>query len=114
MTKILAINPGSTSTKIAVFKNHEQVFIKNIKHSSEDLEGFKKITDQNDYRKDIILNTLKENNIDIHSLNVIIGRGGLVKPIPSGIYKVNELLKEHLTMGYSGQHASNLGGTYCG
>lgn len=110
MTKILAINPGSTSTKIAVFKNHEQVFIKNIKHSSEDLEGFKKITDQNDYRKDIILNTLKENNIDIHSLNVIIGRGGLVKPIPSGIYKVNELLKEHLTMGYSGQHASNLGG----
>ena len=110
MTKILAINPGSTSTKIAVFENYEQVFIKNIKHSSEDLEGFQKITDQSDFRRDIILNTLKENNIDIKTLTVIIGRGGLIKPIPSGIYKVNELLKEHLTIGYTGEHASNLGG----
>jgi len=110
MTKILAINPGSTSTKIAVFENYEQVFIKNIKHSSEDLEGFQKITDQSDFRRDIILNTLKENNIDINTLAVIIGRGGLIKPIPSGIYKVNELLKEHLTIGYTGEHASNLGG----
>lgn len=110
MTKILAINPGSTSTKIAVFENYEQVFIKNIKHSSEDLEGFQKITDQSDYRKDIILNTLKENNIDINTLSVIIGRGGLIKPIPSGIYKVNDLLKKHLTIGFTGEHASNLGG----
>ena len=110
MTKILAINPGSTSTKIAVFENHEQVFIKNIKHTSEELEDFQKITDQTEFRKDIIINTLKENNIDIHSINFVIGRGGLIKPIPSGIYKVNELLKEHLIMGFTGEHASNLGG----
>lgn len=110
MTKILAINPGSTSTKIAVFEDQEQVFIKNIKHTSEELEGFKKITDQSDFRKDIIINVLSENNIDIHSLQMVIGRGGLIKPIPSGIYKVNDLLKEHLIMGYTGEHASNLGG----
>ena len=110
MTKILAINPGSTSTKIAVFENNDQIFIKNIKHTSEELEGFLKITDQAEFRKNIILNTLKENNIDIESLNFVIGRGGLMKPIPSGIYKVNELLKEHLMIGYSGEHASNLGG----
>jgi len=110
MTKILAINPGSTSTKIAVFEDQEQVFIKNIKHTSEELEGFKKITDQSDFRKDIIINVLSENNIDIHSLQMVIGRGGLIKPIPSGIYKVNPLLKEHLIMGFTGEHASNLGG----
>jgi len=110
MTKILAINPGSTSTKIAVFEDQEQVFIKNIKHTSEELEGFKKITDQSDFRKNIIINVLSENNIDIHSLQMVIGRGGLIKPIPSGIYKVNDLLKEHLIMGYTGEHASNLGG----
>jgi butyrate kinase len=91
MTKILAINPGSTSTKIAVFENNEQVFIKNIKHTSEELVGFQKITDQTEFRKDIIINTLKENNIDINSLNFVIGRGGLIKPIPSGIYKVNDI-----------------------
>lgn len=110
MTKILAINPGSTSTKIAVFEDQEQVFIKNIKHTSEELEGFKKITDQSDFRKNIIINVLSENNIDIHSLQMVIGRGGLIKPIPSGIYKVNDLLKEHLIMGFTGEHASNLGG----
>ncbi len=110
MTKILAINPGSTSTKIAVFENNDQIFIKNIKHSSEELEGFQKITDQAEFRKNIIINTLKEHNIEIETLNFVIGRGGLMKPIPSGIYKVNDLLKEHLMIGFSGEHASNLGG----
>jgi butyrate kinase len=110
MTKILAINPGSTSTKIAVFENNDQIFIKNIKHTSEELEGFHKITDQAEFRKNIIINTLKENNIEIETLNFVIGRGGLMKPIPSGIYKVNDLLKEHLMIGFSGEHASNLGG----
>ncbi len=110
MQKILAINPGSTSTKIAVFENETEVFVKNIKHSSEELAGFASIIEQNDFRKETIYNVLKENNIDITTINVVIGRGGLVKPIPSGTYEVNDLLKEHLTIGYSGQHASNLGG----
>ena len=110
MTQILAINPGSTSTKIAVFENNKQVFIKNIKHSADELAPFKKITDQVGFRKAIILNTLRENEIEVEAIQFVIGRGGLIKPIPSGTYKVNELLKEHLTIGYSGEHASNLGG----
>ncbi len=108
--RILVINPGSTSTKIAVFENEEQIYIKNIKHSSEELVGFKNVTDQYDYRKSVILEELKMQNIDLNSLAIIIGRGGLIKPVKSGVYKVNELMKEHLRMGFSGEHASNLGG----
>ena len=110
MNRILAINPGSTSTKIAVFNGKEQLFVKNIKHSTEELSEFKKITDQVDFRRCVILKELEENNIPLKSIEIVMGRGGLVKPISSGIYKVNELLKEHLYNGYSGEHASNLGG----
>ncbi|MCL2290455.1 MAG: butyrate kinase [Bacteroidetes bacterium] len=110
MNRILAINPGSTSTKIAVFDGKEQLFVKNIKHSTEELSGFNKITDQTDFRKNVILKELEENNIPLNSIEIVIGRGGLVKPIPSGIYEVNDLMKEHLHMGYSGEHASNVGG----
>jgi butyrate kinase len=110
MDRILAINPGSTSTKIAVFDGKEQVFVKNIKHSTEELSVFKKITDQTAFRKLVILKELEENGIHLSSIKIVMGRGGLVKPIPSGIYKVNELMKAHLYNGYSGEHASNLGG----
>jgi butyrate kinase len=110
MNRILAINPGSTSTKIAVFDGKELVFVKNIKHSTEELSEFKKITDQSDFRKKVILKELEENSIPLHSIQIVMGRGGLIKPIPSGIYKVNDLMKEHLYNGYSGEHASNLGG----
>jgi len=110
MNRILAINPGSTSTKIAVFDGKEEVFVKNIKHSTQELAPFQKITDQSDFRKKVILKELEENNIPLHSIEIVMGRGGLIKPIPSGIYKINEFLKEHLYNGYSGEHASNLGG----
>jgi butyrate kinase len=110
MNRILAINPGSTSTKIAVFDGKEEVFVKNIKHSAEELSGFGKITEQTDFRKGVILKELEENSIPLKSIDIVMGRGGLVKPIPSGIYKVNELMKKHLHIGYSGDHASNLGG----
>jgi len=110
MNRILAINPGSTSTKIAVFDGKEQVFVKNIKHTTEELSEFKKITDQSDFRKNVILKELEDNNIPLSTIEIVMGRGGLIKPIPSGIYKVNELLKEHLYNGFSGEHASNLGG----
>ena len=110
MNLILTINPGSTSTKIAVFENAKQVFVKNIKHSSEDLAQFHIITDQYEYRKNIILQELKDANIDLTKIKVIVGRGGAVKPIKSGIYTVNEALKEDLKKGVLGQHASNLGG----
>jgi butyrate kinase len=107
---ILAINPGSTSTKIAVYNVNKQLFLKNIKHSSEELEKFKMITDQYEFRKQIILEELKNADILINEIKVVVGRGGLVKPIPSGVYSVNELLKKDLRFGILGQHASNLGG----
>ncbi len=107
---ILAINPGSTSTKIAVFQNTKEVFLKNIKHSSEELGGFEKITDQYSFRKKIVLEELESASFNITSIKVIVGRGGLVKPIPSGVYEVNERLMEDLQIGMLGEHASNLGG----
>jgi butyrate kinase len=110
MNRILAINPGSTSTKIAVFEGSKQIFLKNIKHSSDEISKFDKITDQYEFRKNIILEELKNASIEIDSLQVIVGRGGLVKPIPSGVYEVNEALIADLKVGVLGQHASNLGG----
>ncbi|MCK5856651.1 MAG: butyrate kinase [Bacteroidales bacterium] len=107
---ILAINPGSTSTKIAVYRNVERVFIKNIKHDTSDLEQFDTITDQYNFRKDIILDELLKAEIDLELISVVVGRGGLVKPIPSGVYAVNNALIEDLKIGVLGQHASNLGG----
>ncbi len=108
--RILAINPGSTSTKIAVFEGSKQIFLKNIKHTSEEIAQFGKITDQYEFRKNIILSELKNANIEIDTLQVIVGRGGLVKPIPSGIYEVNAAMIADLKVGILGQHASNLGG----
>ncbi|HOY32371.1 MAG TPA: butyrate kinase [Bacteroidales bacterium] len=107
---ILVINPGSTSTKIAVFKSNELIFTKNIKHPTEEIERFERISDQYEYRKNIIVNELEAENNCLGSIEIIIGRGGLVKPIPSGVYEVNEALKEDLRKGVQGQHASNLGG----
>ncbi|MBN2729384.1 MAG: butyrate kinase [Bacteroidales bacterium] len=108
---VLAVNPGSTSTKIAVFDLHsKKLFQKNIKHSAEDLAPFEIITDQYEFRKNIILKELEAGDIDIKEIEVVVGRGGLVKPIPSGMYKVNEPMKADLRKGILGQHASNLGG----
>ena len=107
---ILAINPGSTSTKIAVFGGNKEIFLKNIKHSSEDMAGFEKITDQYEYRKEIILSELKKAEINVELIAMVVGRGGLVKPIPSGVYEVNEAMIADLKIGLQGQHASNLGG----
>ncbi len=107
---ILAINPGSTSTKIAVFHNTKEVFLKNIKHSTENLAGFEKITDQYAFRKQIILDELESASFDVNNIKVIVGRGGLIKPIPSGVYEVNEPMIKDLKVGVLGQHASNLGG----
>lgn len=107
---ILTINPGSTSTKIGVFKELTEIFIKTIKHPSNEIEKYHKISDQFEYRKEIILNELKTANIDINSINIVLGRGGLIKPVPSGVFEVNAALKEDLKIGIMGDHASNLGG----
>lgn len=107
---LLAINPGSTSTKIAVFRNTKEIFLKNIKHSCEEIETFERITDQYEFRKNIILKELTDADIDVKSIQTVVGRGGLVKPIKSGVYEVNDALMNDLKVGVLGQHASNLGG----
>jgi butyrate kinase len=107
---ILAINPGSTSTKFSLFEEERLVFEKTLRHSSEELKIFEQITDQFHFRKNLIMNELSERKIDVSRIAAVVGRGGLVKPIESGIYKVNQRMKDDLRAGYSGQHASNLGG----
>ena len=106
----LIINPGSTSTKIGVFEDETLLFDETLRHATEEISKYATIIDQKDFRKDIIISFLKEKNFDINSLNVVVGRGGLLKPIPSGTYAVTEELLEDLKSGARGQHASNLGG----
>jgi butyrate kinase len=107
--RILAINPGSTSTKVAVYSNAKPVFLKDIKHDVNELKAYKRISDQFKYRKEIILKELKDSHIDINSINAIVGRGGLIRPIESGVYRINDTLKKDLQEA-RGEHASNLGG----
>jgi len=107
---ILAINPGSTSTKIAVFEENTPIFVRNIKHSSEELSVFEDIASQYEFRKRLIVAELEKEKIDFAKIRAIVGRGGLVKPIESGVYEVNDRLKEDLYDKTLGEHASNLGG----
>ena len=107
---LLIINPGSTSTKIAVYEDEREVLSENISHSAEELAPFNKIVDQKSFRKDIILRTLKAKHIDSAGLAAVVGRGGLLEPIESGVYRVNDRMLEDLYKGVQGEHASNLGG----
>ncbi len=108
--KSLIINPGSTSTKIGVFEDETLLFEETLRHSTEEIAQYATIVDQKDFRKDIIVNLLKEKEFDINSLNMVVGRGGMLKPIPGGTYAVSDDLLEDLKIGRQGQHASNLGG----
>lgn len=108
--RILTINPGSTSTKIGVFSNDIPLFEKTIRHDTEIINTFDNIIEQYEFRKNTILETLDTEGINISKLNAVCGRGGLLRPIEGGTYLVNEQMLEDLKIGYSGQHASNLGG----
>lgn len=108
--KSLIINPGSTSTKIGLFEDETLLFDETLRHPTEEIAKYASIIDQKDFRKDIIINFLKEKDFDINSLDVIVGRGGMLKPIESGTYAVTDALLEDLKTGFQGQHASNLGG----
>ena len=107
---ILAINPGSTSTKIAIFKDEENILQKNLSHSAEEVAKFVRVTDQYEYRQKMILDWMKEVEISTESLSAVVGRGGLLKSIPGGTYKVTDAMIEDLKIGVQGEHASNLGG----
>jgi butyrate kinase len=108
--RLLIINPGSTSTKIAVYDDAREVFSESIAHAAEEVAPFARIVEQKGFRKDIILRVLKERTIETSSFDAVVGRGGLLKPIPSGIYAVNDRLLDDLFKGVQGEHASNLGG----
>lgn len=108
--RLLIINPGSTSTKISVFDNEKEILSKTLHHSSDELKDFKSIIDQYDFRKTIIEKFLEENNVPLSSLSAVVGRGGLLHPIPSGTFVVNDKMVEDLKSCKYGEHASNLGG----
>jgi len=107
---VLVINPGSTSTKVAVFEGEKNLIQKDLIHSAEDLEKFDKIADQFEYRKDIIVEWYKDQGYKMEELKACMGRGGLLKPMPSGTYNVTDVMVEDLKIGIQGEHASNLGG----
>jgi butyrate kinase len=108
--RILAINPGSTSTKIAIFDNEKEVFEETLRHSAEKIDEYEKIYDQYEFRKNVILDVLNEKGINLTKLDAIVGRGGLLKPIQGGTYRVTDKMVEDLKVGVLGEHASNLGG----
>lgn len=110
MTRQLIINPGSTSTKIGVFDDTTEVFVGTLRHSAEELTQYETIIDQYEFRKNMIMGELEHRNIPLSSLQGVVGRGGLLKPIEGGTYTVTEKMVEDLKVGIQGQHASNLGG----
>ena len=107
--KILVINPGSTSTKIALYEDEKQLFLKGITHSGSDLEGFDDILEQQDYRADIIKEAIREWKIDLSALSAVIGRGNLLPHMTGGGYLVEENMVTALKAGLASPHASNLG-----
>ncbi len=108
--KVLVINPGSTSTKIAVFEDEKEILTETIRHNHEVLSKFDTIADQYEFRTGIIEEALKNNGIETSSLSAVIGRGGLLNPIPGGVWNVNKKMLADLKAGVMGEHASNLGG----
>ncbi|MCK5780040.1 MAG: butyrate kinase [Psychrilyobacter sp.] len=108
--KILAINPGSTSTKIAIYEDEKEIFEKTLRHTNEELAPFENISDQLEFRREVILDAVSESGVKLEELSAIVGRGGLLKPIAGGTYEVNKEMLADLKVGVLGEHASNLGG----
>ncbi|MGL4730382.1 MAG: butyrate kinase [Clostridium sp.] len=107
---ILVINPGSTSTKLAIFNGENCIVSNNLSHDVEEIKSFDCIYDQKDMRIKVILQWLSEKGIELNELKAVVGRGGLLRPMPGGTYEVTDKMIEDLKIGIQGQHASNLGG----
>ena len=109
MKRILAINPGSTSTKVALYGDKEVIFIETLDHPVSEIQKYEHVQDQFDFRKDVIIDLLSKNDVSLESLDVIVGRGGLLPPVKSGAYRVNDLMVDRLKNRPVVEHASNLG-----
>jgi butyrate kinase len=109
--RVLAINPGSTSTKISVFDDEQEIFTKTLRHDASELDKFGGIIEQYEYRKGLVLQAMRENNVAAQSLEAVIGRGGLVRSVPGGTIRINEKMLADLrdTSRWGRIHASNLG-----
>ena len=107
--KVLAINPGSTSTKISVFEDEKELFTRNLDHPAAELAPFANVAEQFQMRKDHVLALLQENGFDIKDLAAVVGRGGMLPPVKSGAYEVNEAMVNRLRFRPVLEHASNLG-----
>jgi butyrate kinase len=107
--RILTINPGSTSTKIAVYQGEEPIFAETLHHATEELAAYRRIADQYPLRRDAVLGALQKHGVELGTLHAVVGRGGILKPIPSGTYRVNERMLADLRAPKEREHASNLG-----
>ncbi len=108
MYKILSINPGSTSTKIALYEDKKEILTETLRHKDEDLAKFEKVQDQFEFREKIVLNFLEKNNYDIKKLDAVVGRGGVLPPVKAGAYIVNDIMVDYLKNRPRVEHASNL------
>ncbi|MFW5844288.1 MAG: butyrate kinase [Spirochaetota bacterium] len=107
---ILAINPGSTSTKVALYRNDEEILNTTIRHSTEELNGYPDLPSQLPLREEAVRSVLRQAGEDVRGLSAVVGRGGLIRPVPGGTYLVEEAMLADLRAGTLGEHASNLGG----
>ncbi len=107
--RILVINPGATSTKIALYDDEDLLFKRNIEHDNAKIKEFKKVFDQYEFRLETIYKVLEEEGTDLATLKAVVGRGGLVKPVAGGTFAINTNMLDDLKKALRGQHASNLG-----
>ncbi|NLY40157.1 MAG: butyrate kinase [Desulfovibrionales bacterium] len=107
--RVLVINPGSTSTKIAVFAGDAPVFVDTLRHPAHELSVFSHVMEQEEFRAGLIFHALQKHDLAIHDMQAVIGRGGLMRPIPGGVYAVNQAMLDDLRSCAYGAHASNLG-----
>ncbi|WP_093071643.1 butyrate kinase [Salisediminibacterium halotolerans] len=107
--RLLAINPGSTSTKIAVYMGERELFEETIRHDRQTLRKYPTIIEQYTFRKDMIMSLLEESGVNLSKLSAVVGRGGLLQPIEGGTYSVNDTMLNDLKSAVNGEHASNLG-----
>ena len=107
--KVLVVYPRETTTQIAIFRNQKMVFLKRLKHNNEEYLSLINIVEKANYRTKVILRELQENGIKLELIQSVVGRGGLIRPVESGVYQINELMKDDLIKEINGYHSSNMG-----